>query len=126
MFQHMVFARPEALHAATEDAFNGGDVDALVALYADDACLVEADGTVARGRDSIRAVWDGLVALNGQMSMTTRYCVEVGDCALLSNAWRFTSDAMTFKSVSAEVATRGKDGGWRYLIDHPTGGAGQP
>ena len=55
--------------------------------------------------------------------MTTRYCVEAGDIALLSNEWQFTSETMSFESASAEVARRGGDGIWRYLVDNPTGGA---
>ncbi len=118
----MSAARAEDLHGATEQAFNKRDVDALVRLYADDACLLDQDGTAARGPAAIRNVWAGFVGLNGRMSMTTRYCVEAGDIALMSNAWQFTSEAMTFESVSSEVAVRGADGRWRYLIDHPTGG----
>ena len=110
------------LHAATEAAFNRSDVDGLVALYADDACLVELGGGVARGSDDIRRVWSDFVNLGGRISMTTRYCLEQGDVALLSNTWRFTSEVMSFDSASAEVAVRGPDGSWRYLIDNPTGG----
>ena len=115
----------QSLHAAVEDAFNRGDVDALVALYADDACMVEADGSVARGLDAIRATWEGFVSLGGTITMTTRHCVEVGDIALLSNAWQFSAESMTFDSASAEVAQRGTDGVWRYIVDNPTGGATQ-
>ena len=113
----------QALHAAVEDAFNRGDVDGLVALYDEDACMVEADGSVARGLDAIRATWEGFVSLGGTIRMTTRYCVEVGDIALLSNAWQFSAESMSFDSASAEVARRGADGVWRYVVDNPTGGA---
>jgi ketosteroid isomerase-like protein len=119
----MGVAGPADLHAATQDAFNQGDVDALVSLYADGGCLVDADGSVASGLDAIRGVWAGFVSLGGQITMTTRYCIERRDIALLSNAWQFTSVAMDLESASAEVAVRGDDGRWRYLIDNPTGGA---
>jgi ketosteroid isomerase-like protein len=112
---------PEWLHRAVEAAFNDGDVDALVALYLPQAQLVEPTGEIAAGHDAIRAVWAGFVALGGTMSMTTRYAVEVGDVALLSNAWHFQGP-MELRSVSAEVAMRTSDG-WRYLIDNPLGGA---
>ena len=115
--------RPADLHKATQEAFNAGDLDALVALYARDGCLVDQDGSVARGAAAIRAVWSGFVGLGGSISMTTRYCIESGDVALLSNDWRFESGDMSFDSASAEVALRGEDGTWRYFIDNPTGGA---
>jgi ketosteroid isomerase-like protein len=106
------------LHAATEAAFNRGDVEALVDLYDDAACLVGPDGSPAHGKAAIREVWTGFVALGGQMQMTTRYCIANGDLALLSNEWHFTSDAMSFAGVSAEVAVRSEHG-WRYLVDNP-------
>ena len=113
----------EALHAAVEEAFNRGDVDALVALYDEDACMVNDDGSVARGLDAIRATWEGFLSVGGTIKMTTRYCVETGDIALLSNAWQFAGESMSFDSASAEIARRGSDGRWRYLVDNPTGGA---
>jgi uncharacterized protein (TIGR02246 family) len=119
----MAVLQPRDLHRATEAAFNSGDVDALVALYVEDACLVDHDGSVAAGADAIRAMWSGFVSLGGQIAMTTRYCVERGDVALLSNTWEFRSGSTELTSTSAEVAVRGSDGTWRYLIDNPTGGA---
>jgi len=118
----MGVARPDALHVATEEAFNRSDLDALVSLYADDGCLVDAGGSVASGMQGIRDAWAGFVSLGGTMTMTTRYCIERGSVALLSNAWHFTSDALTLGSVSAEIAVRGDDGLWRYLVDHPSAG----
>ena len=119
----MAIDTADALHAATEDAFNRGDVDALVALYTDDACMLDQDGSVARGPAAIRRVWEGFVSLGGRITMTTRYCVVTGDTALMSNTWQFTSEAAgDFESASAEVAIRTADGTWRYLIDNPTGG----
>ncbi len=54
--------------------------------------------------------------------MTTRYAVEQGDIALLSNAWTFEMDgAPVASSVTAEVARRQPDGSWRYIIDNPYG-----
>ena len=106
-----------------EQAFNARDVDALVALYADDACLVQTDGSVAKGHGEIRRVWEEFVALDGRISMATQYAVETGDTALLSNSWRFTSADLEFNASSAEVAVRDGDGRWRYLIDNPFGGA---
>ena len=111
------------LHRAVQDAFNAKDVDALASLYVADAALMQPDGSVVQGLDAIREVWAAFVALDGRMAMVTKYAVEHGDVAMLSNAWTFTSDAMTLQSISAEVAVRGDDGRWRYLIDNPFGGA---
>lgn len=118
--------QPADLHQHVERAFNAGDVDALIELYERDACMLGEDGAVAEGLEAVRAVWDGLVALGGRISITTRYAVEVDGLALLSNAWTFEMDGDTVASaVTAEVARRQADGSWRYLIDNPYGAAVQ-
>src|SRR4051794_35769490 len=109
------------LHRRVEEAFNLGDVDALVALYEDDAQMVRDDGGVAIGLDAIRDIWTGFVALGGRISMETRFAVEQDDVALLSNRWEFSGAGMTLTATTAEVARRGSDGIWRYAIDNPFG-----
>jgi uncharacterized protein (TIGR02246 family) len=113
---------PSDLHRRVEEAFNAGDVDGLVALYEPDARMVRDDGSTAAGHDAIREIWDGFVALGGRISMTTRSAVEAGDIALLSNSYAFSSDGLEFGATTAEVARRGHDGTWRYVIDNPFAG----
>jgi uncharacterized protein (TIGR02246 family) len=110
---------PQDIHRKVEDAFNAGDVEALVDLYEDDARMLRDDGTAAEGVDAIREIWAGFVALGGRIAMTTRTAVAAGDVALLSNAWTFTAEGMEFGAVTAEVARRQADGTWRYIIDNP-------
>jgi len=112
---------PADLHPIVETAFNVGDVDALLALYEPDAQLIGEDGAAAVGLAAIREVWSGFVALGGQITVTTRYAAESGDLALLSNAWTFVMEGATASAITAEVARRGDDGSWRYVIDNPYG-----
>ena len=107
------------LHAAVEKAFNVGDVDALVALYETDARLLGEDGQAAEGLDAIREVWAGFISLGGHLALTTRYSEEVGDLALLSNAWTFEMEGASQSSVTAELAHRDGAGVWHYVIDNP-------
>jgi len=113
---------PQDLHRRVEEAFNRGDTDALVALYEPEAQMMRDDGTPAGGLDAIREVWAAFVALGGRIAMTTRYAVEAGDIALLSNAYTFTAEGLAFGATTAEVARRGPDGTWRYLVDNPFAG----
>lgn len=117
----MSATKPADLHRAVERAFNAGDVDGLVELYEHEARMVRDDGSVAQGVDEIRDIWSGFVAFGGHIVMETRYAVEMGDTALLSNVWTFEGADLTFSSVSAEVAHRQQDGSWRYIIDNPFG-----
>jgi ketosteroid isomerase-like protein len=113
---------PVDVHVAVESAFNTGDVDALMTLYEPDARMVRDDGTVAVGLDEIRTVWADLVALGGRVRMVTRYAVESGDIALLSNEWTLELEGNPVASgATAEVARRQGDGSWRYVIDNPFG-----
>jgi ketosteroid isomerase-like protein len=113
------------LHERVQTLMNEGDVDGLVALYEPDARMLRDDGTVAEGQAAIRDIWAGLVALGGQISMTTRYAVESGDTALLSNTWTFEVQGQSFSDTAAEVARRQADGTWLYLIDNPYAGSHQ-
>jgi uncharacterized protein (TIGR02246 family) len=114
------------IHRSVEDAFNAGDTDALVDLYEEDAAMATPDGTFVKGRDAIRGQWSGFVALGGNIQMTTRYAVVVGDTALLSNDWLFSGAGLELSSRTAEVARRQPDGTWKYVIDHPYSAADLP
>ena len=107
------------IHRSVEEAFNAGDTEALVDLYEEDAAMATPDGTFVNGRDGIREQWSGFVALGGNIQMTTRYAVVVGDTALLSNEWLLSGAGMELSSRTAEVARRQPDGTWKYVIDHP-------
>jgi uncharacterized protein (TIGR02246 family) len=114
---------PRDLHRQVQDAFNARDADALVALYEPDAVMATPEGEFVRGVDAIRQQWEGFIALGGTITMITRHAAEVGDIALLRNDWHFVAEGMEFSSRTAEVARRQPDGTWRYVIDHPYGGA---
>lgn len=114
---------PAGIHERVETAFNAGDADALMSLYESDARMVNPDGSVAIGREAIGEIWAGFIALGGRIRLTTRYAVEMGDIALLSNDWSFVSDDTEASSSTAEVARRQSDGTWLYVIDNPYGGA---
>jgi ketosteroid isomerase-like protein len=109
----------EDIHRLVQDAFNAGDTDALVALYEEDAAMATPEGSFVNGWDAIREQWSGFVALGGNIQLTTRYAVVVGETALLSNDWHFTGAGMELSSRTAEVARRQPDGTWKYVIDHP-------
>ena len=112
-----------AIHPAVEAGINKQDIDGLMALYAEDASMVRVDGSIATGLSAIREEWSGLLAMNGQITLRSRYAIAAGELAVLSNQWTFEVGGEQISSVTAEVARRQPDGGWLYVVDHPYGGS---
>jgi hypothetical protein len=71
---------------------------------------------------AIREQWSGLLAMNGHMTVRSRYAIATGDLAVLSNEWTFEVDGERMSSVTAEVARRQPEG-WLYVVDHPFAGS---
>ena len=112
-----------AIHPAVEAGINKQDIDGLMALYAEDASMVRVDGSIATGLSAIREEWSGILAMNGQITLRSRYAIAAGELAVLSNQWTFKVGGEQISSVTAETARRQPDGGWLYVVDHPYGGS---
>ena len=138
-----------AIHPAVEAGVNNRDIDGLLALYAEDASMVLVDGSIVTGLSAIREEWSGILAMNGHITLRSRFAIAAGDLAVLSNEWTFEVGGEQISSVTAgprsatirataiasrragrgpigstshEVARRQPDGGWLYVIDHPYAG----
>ena len=122
----MPAASPEQLHRRFEEAFNAGDLDALLALYEPDAVLIPEPGVVAHGLDQIGPALQGFLDIGGTMKLDTKEVVTVGDLAYLMNRWSLTAtnedgSPLDMGAVTAEVARRQADGSWLYVIDNAVG-----
>ena len=62
---------PEQIHRLFEEAFNAGDLDALMELYEPDAALIAQPGSVAHGSEQARAALQGFLALKGRITLNT-------------------------------------------------------
>ncbi len=105
-------------------AFNAGDIDALMTLYEPEAAFVPEPGQVTTGMDGIREALNGFLSLKGDLERIKYTVVPAGDLALLHGEWVLRhKDAdgnpaeMTMRS--SEVARRQADGSWLYVIDNP-------
>jgi ketosteroid isomerase-like protein len=119
----MATEHPEQLGKAYEDAFNACHIDNIVALYEPDAVLVPSPGVRAVGLAAIREAQLAAIAMGGKFCMKLAYCLRVGDIAMLQHEWSWKKALWqgartTFTSRTAEVARRGADGRWRYIVDH--------
>ena len=72
---------PEQLHRLFEEAFNAGDLDALLAPYEPDAALIPEPGVVVHGVDQIGPALKGFLDVGGKMKLDTKEVVIVGDLA---------------------------------------------
>ena len=122
----MPATRPEQLHRLFEEAFNAGDLDALLALYEPDAALIPEPGVVVHGVDQIGPALKGFLDIGGKMKLDTKEVVIVGDLAYLMNRWSLTAtnedgSPLEMGAVTAEVARRQADGSWLYVIDNAVG-----
>jgi ketosteroid isomerase-like protein len=111
--------QPSHLHDRVRDGVNAGDVDSLVALYERDAVLMAEDGSRVVGIEAIRSAYELTLSFGGTLTLTTRYVVETGDVALLSNQYTFSLPGYTATWITSEVARRQPDGTWKYVIDNP-------
>lgn len=123
-------ALPHALNQIWCDAFNAGDLPALMATYEPDAVIVPGPGAEPlRGHAAIEAALTWFLGLGGKIRFTPRHWLEQGDLALASIAFTLDGGAdadghpVVLHGVTAEVLRRQPDGSWRYVVDHPFGGS---
>jgi SnoaL-like protein len=68
----MAATTPEQIHRLFEEAFNAGDLDALMELYEPSAALIAQPGSVAHGNEQMRAALQGFLALKGRITLETK------------------------------------------------------
>jgi uncharacterized protein (TIGR02246 family) len=125
MTHPMSIEAPESLHGQFEEAFNNGDLDALVALYEESGLIAAAPGLVARGRSEIRTALAQYLAAGGSIEMETTSVIETGDgIALLNGKWHLNGmgpdgNRMEMSGANSEIVRRQPDGRWLFLIDNP-------
>lgn len=123
---------PGVLHALFIEAMNEGKLEDLVQLYEPEAIFVVEQGKSVRGIEAIREALAGFLRQNPTIEMTTRgVYLAPGGLALLEGSWTLRGtgpdgSAYEARGESSEVARRQADGTWRYIIDDPGVGRGQP
>ena len=111
--------KPSEIHALFLDAFNRGDVEALVALYEPAAVLITRDGN-AVGHEAIREAYQRMLAGGARMDLETRAVIESGEgLAVLYASWSYHRGETATPGLSTEVVRRQPDGTWLFVIDEP-------
>lgn len=118
---------PEALPSRFDEAFNCGDLDAVMALLHPQAVMRMTDGTmVDGGAQPLREALGGLMATRPMLRNTLRRALVSDDIALLLMDWTIRIDPpgqppVIEQGTATQVAQRGSDGVWRLRISNPLG-----
>lgn len=121
------------LNSYWQTAFNVGDLDTLMTMYEENAVIVPGPGAPAvAGHDAIRQALVAFLELGGTIRFTPRFWLVAGDIALgscshvMDGGQAPDGTPIDLRGVTTEVARRQPDGSWKYVIDHPFGGADEP
>lgn len=111
-----------------DEAFNRGDLEAVLQFYDDEAAVVLEPRRTVKGKAALRAAFEAVFALQGIARQIKTHVIESGDTALFISRWNFsgkTPDGTSFsrEAVATSVFRRQPDGGWRCVIDNPYGPA---
>ncbi|GAA0902394.1 hypothetical protein GCM10009557_78400 [Virgisporangium ochraceum] len=103
-------------------AFNTGDVAAVERVYEPGAILVPTPGSPVTG--AARAAANRrFLDLGVPIDVRLRHAYVVDDLALLIVDWTIDGRDTRVGGTATDVARRGTDGLWRYVIDNPFGTA---
>jgi ketosteroid isomerase-like protein len=114
---------PDAFAAA----FNSGDPAAVERLYEPGGVLVARPGSPVTGPERAAAN-GGLQGLGVPIEVHPRHVYVADDIALLVVDWVIEGTGrdgapVRVAGTATDVARRGPDGSWRYVIDNPWGTA---
>ncbi len=118
---------PEDVDRLFSEAFNAGDLDALMALYEPEAGFTtEPGGQAIIGTTAIRQALSEFLGMKPKITMETRNLCQVGDIAFTSGRWSLSGTGpdgspVSMTGQSAEVCRRQADGTWLFAIDLPFG-----
>lgn len=118
--------QPEDMNAAFAEAFNSGDINALLSLYEPNSILINPAGGLDQGIGRFRGTLEDLLQLQGRMTSRNIYCIPFENIALLrAHFILHTQDGngnpAQVEGHTSEVIRRQTDGSWRYIVDHPSG-----
>ena len=113
----------QEVHAVLREAVNRGDIDALMAIYEDDATLlVPQGGPSAHGRDEIRAMMAPVLAARPHMTSTVVETLVGDGWALTHVRWELRGDGGSDTALAGRgtvVSRRRPDGTWGIVVDDP-------
>jgi len=117
--------RPEDVPAVFAERFNSGDAAAAAEVYEGEAVFVPAPGMPLSGAEA-QAANERFLRLGVPITVKPRHVYAADDIALLIVDWVIDGTdrdgrPVHIEGTATDVARRGPDGRWRYVIDNPFG-----
>ena len=112
-----------------DEAFNRGDIEAILNFYEAGATMVVEPGRLATGQSELRRTYEWILGnIKGSARQNRTHVIEVGDIALFTSQWSFNGTTADGASVAREsyasvVLRKQPDGGWRIVVDNSWGPA---
>ena len=108
----------ESTNAEFAKAANSGDTERVASFYTEDAVLLAPNAPMMRGRQEVKAFFDGLVEQMGlpKLQLKTKQVEELGD-----TAWEVGAYTMELQGVSDEgkyiVVWKRQGNDWKLAAD---------
>lgn len=104
--------------AEWDAALNAKDIDAIVALYTDNARMMAPNMPMSTGGDGVRAAFTGMIEAGLSVKLTSVDAVVAGDIAYNVGTYVLTAgDEQVDVGKYLEIWARGADGVWRISND---------
>ena len=114
---------PQGMVATLVERFNSGQVSAMMGIYAPEAVFIARDGRTIKDHAEIAAELERDLKLGLPLKAKARHVFVADDIAQLVVDWSIDGTGPDGKHVHVEgsasdIAHRGVDGLWRYVIDN--------
>jgi ketosteroid isomerase-like protein len=121
-------SKPEDIIPSLVERFNSGDVMNQMAMYAPEAVFVANDGRVITDHAEIAVIIGRDIKLGLALNTNVRHLFVADDTVQIILDWSIEGKGPDGQDVhlggsACDIARRGPDGFWRYLIDNNQGTA---
>jgi uncharacterized protein (TIGR02246 family) len=113
---------PEQAVELLDDAFNRGDLEAILRLYDEAALVLPIPGIQARGAAEVRELYGRLLHPSIKATQENTRVIQADGIALFVSRWTLHIEGQESEQHAATVVLRQQtDGSWKVLLDNPRG-----
>ena len=107
-------------------AISAGDIEGALDLYEPQAVFMAEPGKPVSGKEVLRQVLQGFMALKPDLKSEKSKTVLAGDLAFYASQWKLEGKGPDGKPVSmggksADILRRQADGTWKIVVDNAWG-----